>query len=56
MIKCEFTSPYTQKIAKKRGFLELARIYFTEWKDEKGDKSFPKAEPEECVMLMVKEL
>lgn len=56
LIKCVFSSPYTQKIARKRGFEELGKIDFQDWKDENGQRYYPNATPDECAILMVKEL
>jgi len=56
LIKCVFSSPYTQRIARKRGFIELGRSYFQDWRDENGDRNFPDATEDEYAVLMVKEL
>jgi len=56
LIKCVFSSPYTQKIARKRGFYELGKINFLDWKDENDQSYFPNATEDECAILMVKEL
>jgi hypothetical protein len=56
LIKCVFSSPYTQKIARKRGFRELGKINFLDWKNEKGERYYPNANEDECAILMVKDL
>ncbi|CAL8092428.1 unnamed protein product [Orchesella dallaii] len=56
LIKCVFSSPYTQRIARKRGFIELGRLYFQDCKDDNGERPFPNATEDEYAVLMVKEL
>jgi len=56
LIKCVFSSPYTQKIARKRGFYEIGKINFLDWKDENNQRHYPNATEDECAILMVKEI
>lgn len=56
LIKCVFSSPYTQKIARKRGFQEMGKINFLDCKNEQGELCFPNANEDECAILMIKQL
>ncbi|CAL8134422.1 unnamed protein product [Orchesella dallaii] len=56
LIKCIFTNPYTEKIAVKTGFQEVARIRIQDWKYDDGKPCAPNATDEDWVVVMVKEL
>lgn len=56
LIKCIFTSPYSQKIAWNRHFQEVCRMKFLDWKDDNGKQHYPDATEEEVAILMVKDI
>lgn len=37
IVKSNITSPYTLKICQNYGFIELARVYYNDFKDENGN-------------------
>ncbi|CAG7833343.1 unnamed protein product [Allacma fusca] len=49
LVKSTFTSPYTRKIGTKYGFEELARKYFRELQNTRGDYLCPNADDNEYV-------
>ncbi len=54
-LKCAesvFSSPISQRIAKRLGFTELSRRYFKEYKTLDGSQSFPQAKDDEVSILM----
>jgi len=44
LLKSSFTNPYTQRIATKLGYRELARVYNRDYKDKNGDIVWPHVE------------
>lgn len=44
LLKSSFTNQYTQRIATKLGYRELARVYNRDYKDKNGDLVWPHVE------------
>ncbi|CAL8134424.1 unnamed protein product [Orchesella dallaii] len=57
LIKCVFTSPYTQRIARKTGFEEVARMKISDWKyEDNGELCAPNAGEDEVAIAMIKNM
>jgi len=49
-----FTSPFSQRIANKLGFVELSKRYLKDYKTLNGGQLFPQAGDDEIAILMAK--